>query len=1001
MLFSRCGDECVLRSFPCLSLEQSPSVVPLPGILYKITFGRSDAENILGYFKSSKHYQKHFLLADVKAWNKQNFDTANKETIESLETFGRTFDPPNDDKGLYICLIPAKSKDNHIGCISKVVGVLTEEKVVTISFKTFCRAIVKTPSSKPKCQVWSSELSLDSVQRMVKSCGNEQMKRLIAEFIEVLGTTDNFINSFKKKYEILLDKTSGDHLLLLSPLSNTLYFQLNKAQFNKAWSTLLGLITELTESMDEAPINANLMQILKLMDLTVTVLPTSTTQKLDFLSSFSLIERCEIFKTIMDDFKQVFKHLYSSTEYVQAHFSQASNLEKSRLIANQLKSLRFFIEDVKAQNRSRIPMAASKVKSMISIDGKERKSPPAQGDESDPEDDLSGDENDEMTTLRDFIKNLNKLGVHRDGIKLLRKDFKIFLSTNPQNAEYQVLRNYFDVVNDIPFGKYTNRASINLEEARQKLDNDHFGLNSVKNRLIEYLCTLKLSEQLKKRGESRKSPILLLVGPPGVGKTSIAKSVADMLNLKFQRISLGGVHNEAEIRGHRRTYVGAMCGIIINALKKSGCMNPLILLDEVDKLLSTTGSGSGYGFKLNGDPGAALLEVLDPEQNNTFMDHYVGFPVDLSQVLFLCTANDLAGISGPLLDRLEVIEIPGYTPEEKVKIGSKFLLPKQIRINGLDKCERCFTLSNQAWYSLVTEYVRESGVRNLERKLATIVRGKVVEYVKEEDHQRTNDQQIVTKNEMFKYLGFPLHPIATELLRNVKMAEKEGIVNGLSYSSDGTGNVLVFEIIKTGSVDKSQGPVTTATGNLGTVLQESIDIGCSLVKSILRRGLIVGEDCQITNEFFSSKYHLHVPMGAISKDGPSAGTAITLALMSLALRRPVDPLLCMTGEITLRGKILPIGGVKEKLLGAQMYGMKRVLLPIANKQDVIQAVADSVAPFIEDKTSQDEISLVQEKMNLSVAYVSDIYDVLRYAWPDITFHAEVPVEQNHQCLSKM
>lgn len=755
-----------------------------------------------------------------------------------------------------------------------------------------------------------------------------------------------------------------------------------------------------------------------MMDLVVAILPLPLSQKSMFLSLQDLVTRGRKFKQSLDEFREIFDKLYESTEYVEKYFSQASDLEKSRLIANQLKSLRFYIDDIKRSNSSRNVVRSRHEAGAGQLTNIKKPSNFAE------EEDETEEGESELEVLKKFVDGLQSNGVHPDGVKMMKKDFKRFMKMTPQNSEYQVLRNYFDIVMDIPFGHIFNKnvQGIDLSLAQKELNEGHYGLFNVKKRLMEYLCVLKLNEKIQEdkkvtqlesfvkedasaktgnhhglgeekptpvspRGSSPKSPILLLVGPPGVGKTSIAKSIADVLGRSFQRISLGGVHNEAEIRGHRRTYVGSMSGLLINALRKSGCMNPLILLDEVDKVLNSSGAGGGHGNKLNGDPGAALLEVLDPEQNHTFMDHYVGFPVDLSQVLFFCTANDLSGITEPLLDRMEVVEIPGYMPEEKIKIGSQYLLPKQIGLNGLDKIGIHVTLSDEAWRTLVLEYTREPGVRNLERNLASIVRGKVVEYINGENNKE--QANCVNSEQLFKYLGLPLHPISRELTEPIKFSEKYGIVNGLSYNSDGTGSVLVFEVIKTGNNAGANGPTITTTGNLGTVLNESIDIACSFVKSILTRGIIRGIDEALMKEFASSDYHLHVPMGAISKDGPSAGVAISLALLSLAIKRPVDPRICMTGEITLRGKVLPIGGVKEKLLGAQMYGMKKVLLPKANRRDLLKTLAETdenqdTARYYDvlDDPNHPEISLVQDKTGLQVCYANDFYDVVEHIWPD-------------------
>ncbi|QLQ81211.1 hypothetical protein HG537_0E05660 [Torulaspora globosa] len=1002
MMFNKSTGTPKFTDFPCLTPHETPSVVPLPGLIYKIALERGVADRILSYYKSSDRYGTHFLLTETTVYDKESGNIS-PDSIKSLEKFGQRFSQGDATNALYLCLIP-ENEDISVGCVSKIVGVLTEERTVTVSFKALARSAIKTPLLNSGNSIWTSDISVCDDTAAIASMRDEQKQRAVTEFFGLFQQLDDAIVSFKRKYKKSCRRGSSQHLLLLSPLSNTLFFQLDKSQFTKAWATISALIDELKSHSNEQPPSSTVTQISNLMDLTVAVLPTTSKQKIEFLKNLLMPDRIQLFRRVVEQFQQIFETLYSSTEYVQRYFSEASNLEKSRLIANQLKSLRFFIEDVKAQSRL-LPVSDQFKKHKTNRSAVRASS---RGDEEDNENDNSEDagdddedDEDEIEKLRNFIRNMSKYGVHEDGIRMLKKDFKRFKRTNPQSAEYQVLRSYFDVICDIPFGSYSDRQALDLEKARRKLDEDHYGLQVVKKRLMEYLCVRELNTKFDgDRKIQGKAPILLLVGPPGVGKTSIAKSIAEMLKLKFQRVSLGGVHNEAEIRGHRRTYVGAMCGLIINALRKSGSMNPLILLDEIDKVLSTTGSGSGYGNKINGDPGAALLEVLDPEQNCTFMDHYIGFPVDLSQVLFFCTANDIEGISKPLLDRMEVIEIPGYTPEEKFHIGTKFLLPKQIRLNGLSTQNKTLSLTRQAWDSLIQEYTRESGVRNLERRLASIVRGKIVEYIEEGRNEPTHET--VSRRDLFKYLGFPLHPIATELLSDIRMANKEGVVNGLSYNSDGTGSVLVFEAIRTGTVEDSKGPIIKATGNLGSVLQESINIARSLVKSILQRRLIIDPTSDTVKNFLTSEYHLHVPMGAVSKDGPSAGTAITLALISLALGKPVDPLLCMTGEITLRGKILPVGGIKEKLLGAQTYGMKRVLIPIANRSDVVQTVTNDISAFIEDDGLHLELQMVKTKLGISITYINDIFDVIQYVWPDLLLNTRFTTAGNgNACISKM
>ncbi|GAV54565.1 hypothetical protein ZYGR_0AN00330 [Zygosaccharomyces rouxii] len=993
MFFGKNEDATDVHDFPCLTLNAAPRVVPLPGILYRLTYEKEVGQNILGYFKKLKNYENNLLLAGVRT--KDTDRSSDSKVVNSLTKFCQNYDHPSDDKSLYLTLIPPENGDPCVGCVSKVVGVFTEQKMITISFKTQKRAIVSAPLLNSRNQVFNSTIKIVDDHEGISKLTRGQLKCGPQEFKELFNSINETINSFKTQYKQPTKKVkTSQHLLFLSPLSNTLFFQLNRTGFNKAWSIILGLVSDLENNLEKKSGPESYLEVLKLVDLITAILPISMHQKRAILEATDFTERFQNFLNVLQNFQDIFEVLYTSTEYVQQFFAQASNLDKSRLIANQLKSLKFFIDDVKYQSSfaAGIEKPSNNSKALVPHHSEFDKGPNSKKEE--VNEDVDDEEEDDIDFLKKFIHKISRYDVHPDGIKMLKKDFKRFAKMSPQNTEYQVLKNYFDIITDIPFGRYGEREPIDVGKSRSILDKDHYGLQMVKRRLLEYLCILKLQEQLG--NFKKRAPILLLVGPPGVGKTSIAKSVAQVLNRKFQRISLGGIHNEAEIRGHRRTYVGSMCGLILNALRKSGCMNPLILLDEVDKVLSTTGSGAGYSSKINGDPGAALLEVLDPEQNNTFMDHYVGFPVDLSQVLFFCTANDLSGISRPLLDRMEVIEIPGYTPEEKIQIGTNFLLPKQITLNGLDSCNCGFQISGKAWESLVLEYTREPGVRSLERQLAAIVRGKVREVVETRKYEEKNitlenKSEVLQPKDLLKYLGFPLHPITKELLRDIKHAEKEGVVNGLSYNSDGTGSVLVFEVIKTDGNDgqdasnAKNGPTIISTGNLGNVLQESINIAKSVVKIMLRKKELLFPPQVVVNlqEFLSSEYHLHVPAGAISKDGPSAGAAITLALLSAALKKPVQPTICMTGEITLRGKILPIGGIKEKLLGARIYGMRKVLVPLANRSDLVEAITDDVAPFANAKV-RSELDLIKQKMNIQVYYVDTIHDVVRQAWPDFS-----------------
>jgi ATP-dependent Lon protease len=506
-----------------------------------------------------------------------------------------------------------------------------------------------------------------------------------------------------------------------------------------------------------------------------------------------------------------------------------------------------------------------------------------------------GDMEDGTNEIGEIERKIAKAGMSKEARDKATTEVNKLKLMSPMSAEATVVRNYVDWLVKVPWKKRT-RLLKNINSAQKILDEDHFGLEKVKERIVEYLAVLQRVEKIK-------GPILCLVGPPGVGKTSLGQSMARATNRKFVRMSLGGVRDEAEIRGHRRTYIGSMPGKIIQNLAKTGVHNPLFLLDEVDKM----------AMDFRGDPSSALLEVLDPEQNATFSDHYLEVDFDLSEVMFVCTANSL-NIPAPLLDRMEVIRLPGYTEDEKQNIGRKYLVPKQMKQNGLKPGE--LKITDPALLDIVRYYTREAGVRNLEREIAKISRKAVKQLLTEADGKKSVE---ATPKNLDKFLGVRRHRYGKAEDEN-----RVGQVTGLAWTEVG-GELLTIEAAVVPGKGKLQ-----HTGQLGEVMQESIQAAMSVVRS---RAQVLGLEADF---YQKHDVHLHMPEGATPKDGPSAGIGMCTALVSALTRIAVRSDVAMTGEITLRGEVLPIGGLKEKLLAAQRGGISIVLIPEENKKDLVE-----------------------------------------------------------------
>src|SRR6059036_2466855 len=534
-----------------------------------------------------------------------------------------------------------------------------------------------------------------------------------------------------------------------------------------------------------------------------------------------------------------------------------------------------------------------------------------------------GESDDGAQEVDELRKKVEETGMPAEAKKECERELKRLAKMTPASAEYMVSRTYLEWMTSLPWSKSSGSAEIDIPKAHQILDEDHYDLEKVKERILDYLAVKKLQPGMK-------GPILCFVGPPGVGKTSLGKSIARSLGRKFVRIALGGMHDEAEIRGHRRTYIGALAGQIIQGLKRAETNDPVCMLDKVDKL----------GRDFRGDPSSALMEVLDPEQNNSFRDHYLDVPFDLSKVLFIATANWMDPIPEPLRDRMEIIELPGYTGEEKLHIAHKYLIPKQATEHGL-KIGEHLEFTDAGLQEIIHSFTREAGVRNLEREIATITRKQARRIA-----ENKTEKMVVTPEVVREFLGVPKFRTEKEVEERVK---RPGVAVGLVWTPVG-GDIIFIEATR-----MRGGKQFTMTGHLGEVMQESMTAAPTWTRAN-------GERYGIDPDFFRKQdIHIHVPSGAVPKDGPSAGAAMVTALVSLLSGRPVKDRLAMTGEMTLSGVVLPIGGVKEKVLGAKRAGIKEVLLPADNEPNV---VADLTPEILGD---------------IKITYVHTLDEVLEYA----------------------
>ncbi|MBC7371576.1 MAG: endopeptidase La [Bdellovibrionaceae bacterium] len=529
-----------------------------------------------------------------------------------------------------------------------------------------------------------------------------------------------------------------------------------------------------------------------------------------------------------------------------------------------------------------------------------------------------------------YSGKIEEAGMTEEANKVALSELQRLKTISPQSPEYQIVTNYLDLLVALPWEKSFHEGDIDLDRARRILDEDHFGLDKIKKRILQYLAVMKLKN-------NNKGNILLFVGPPGVGKTSLGQSIAKALDRKYLRVSLGGVRDEAEVRGHRRTYVGAMPGRIINSMKKAGENNPVFILDEIDKM------GRGY----QGDPGAAMLEVLDPEQNNKFMDHYLEVGYDLSKVFFVATANSLEGIPGPLMDRLEIIDVSGYTTEEKFRIAKDHLIAKQLAEHGIRADQ--LQITDAALRAIITQHTREAGVRDLQRKIAALCRTVAERVVK-----NTEGAIVVDVADLEEILGPERY--TSEI---AEVAATAGVVTGLAWTPVG-GDILFIE-----STRMPGSGHLMITGQLGDVMKESAQIALSLLRS--RMPMI-----NPLVDFSKQDIHVHVPAGSIPKDGPSAGVTLLTSLASLFSQRKVDPKLAMTGEITLRGAVMPVGGIKEKILAAHRAGINKIIMSRRNEKDlreVPQEIRDAIHFTFVDNVNE----VLKTALQLDVDFMNESF----------------------------
>lgn len=904
----------------------------MPGVTYQTGISRPDGLRILSHY------------ADIDTDLKDEIDKQKLEPVQLTE-----------DARKGVAELNQLSISSHnlpiVACIcgkSSVVCQITNVKFddrCILSLRALYRAHLRTkPDSHDE-----ADFDVDTGDSYVAGYKDNKATAfaVVTDVLRLLSNSSNFVTNYKKSD----DNTIKQLILRLTPLASLLYIELSDPQTKDGLTKLKVICSHIKKAMDID----DYAKFGRLCDVLVALFPFSSSQKLAYLDELDGKKRFNMIQSLLGFGNQLFEqfldmdHVVSSWKRIcQKVGPDAARLLQAKLVVGYIQELRKLVKgSVKGT-----PGTLDRDPDLVPVDR--------------------------------FFDKLDSLVICDDGKRLLRGDYKRMKRMNKSSAEYQALRTYMDVVMDIPWPKVGEEDStiIDIEEARKKLDSDHYGMQSAKQRILEYLSVVNLCRKRKAHKlDSIKAPILLLTGPPGVGKTSFSRSIASTLGQNFQRVSLGGLNDVAELKGHRRTYVGAIPGMIVQALRRSKSSHPLILLDEIDKISGET---------RNGNPEAALLEVLDPEQNGSFQDHYLGFPIDLSHVTFICTANDQWKLSDPLRDRMEVIELAGYSYLEKVEICKRYVIPRQMKRNFVPE----LTINDDTILKIATEYTREAGIRSLERHVGAICRNKAIEY----DTNRQNYNPVVSIQDLPRYIGIgeDLSDSSVVGKSTSDIQELYGIANGLAYNSDGSGSLLKFEMVGLPGQKGLQ-----CTGNLGDVLLESAQIAQTIVGYVLNKRLVECEGSEAAlDRFNQTEVHLHVPEGAISKDGPSAGITMTLCLLSLMLRKNIPADIAMTGEITLTGRVLPIGGLQQKLLGAHLTGkISKAVVPRLNRRDVIEdyvrdtgkrAELNQLVTEEEELLASRESSdpygkpeiYVEKKLGIRLIYVSDLADAVGAVWGD-------------------